>query len=113
EVNDGALVEAAALDAALPKPGKLAGPMHGIPVLPKDNYDVAGVQTTGGSRAMLGWVPAKDAAIVGKLRAAGAVIIAKVTMSEWARGGVDNINSVLPGFARNPYNTAYATGGSS
>src|SRR5205809_314684 len=41
------------------------------------------------------------------------LVIAKVTMSEWARGGVDNINSVLPGFARNPYNTAYATGGSS
>ena len=47
--------------------------------------------------------------IVAKLRAAGAIVIAKVTMSEWARGGVDNINSVLPGFARNPYNTAYAT----
>jgi Asp-tRNA(Asn)/Glu-tRNA(Gln) amidotransferase A subunit family amidase len=62
---------------------------------------------------MLGWVPAKDATIIGKLRAAGTIVIAKVTMSEWARGGVDNINSVLPGFARNPYNTAYATGGSS
>jgi amidase len=112
-LNDRALEEADALDAALAKTGMLVGPMHGIPVLPKDNYDVAGVQTTGGSRAMLGWVPAKDATIVGKLRAAGAVVIAKVTMSEWARGGVDNINSVLPGFARNPYNTAYATGGSS
>ena len=41
------------------------------------------------------------------------IILAKTTMSEWARGGLDNINSVLPGFARNPYNTAYATGGSS
>src|SRR5215831_289206 len=112
-LNDRALVEADALDAALAKTGKLVGPMHGIPVLPKDNYDVAGVQTTGGSRAMLGWMPAKDATIVGKLRAAGAIVIAKVTMSEWARGGVDNINSVLPGFARNPYNTANATGGSS
>ena len=87
--------------------------MHGVPVLAKDNYDVAGVQTTGGSRAMFGWVPQKDATIIAKLRAAGAIVIAKVTMSEWARGGVDNINSALPGFARNPYNTAYATGGSS
>jgi amidase len=112
-LNDRALAEADALDAAMASKGGLVGPMHGIPVLAKDNYDVAGVQTTGGSRAMLGWVPAKDATIIGKLRAAGAIVIAKVTMSEWARGGVDNINSVLPGFARNPYNTAYATGGSS
>lgn len=112
-LNPRALDEADALDAALAKTGKLVGPMHGIPVLAKDNYDVAGVQTTGGSRAMLGWVPSKDATIIGKLRAAGAIVIAKVTMSEWARGGVDNINSALPGFARNPYNTAYATGGSS
>jgi Asp-tRNA(Asn)/Glu-tRNA(Gln) amidotransferase A subunit family amidase len=50
---------------------------------------------------------------VHKLREAGAIILAKTTMSEWARGGLDNINSVLPGFARNPYNTAHATGGSS
>ena len=112
-LNDRALEQADALDAAMAKSGKLVGPMHGIPVLAKDNYDVAGLQTTGGSRALLGWVPARDATIIGKLRAAGAIVIAKVTMSEWARGGVDNINSVLPGFARNPYNTAYATGGSS
>jgi amidase len=112
-VNDHALEEADELDAAMASSGGLVGPMHGIPVLAKDNYDVAGMQTTGGSRAMLGWVPSKDATIIGKLRAAGAIVIAKVTMSEWARGGVDNINSVLPGFARNPYNTAYATGGSS
>ena len=112
-LNDRALAEADALDAAMARSGHLVGPMHGIPVLAKDNYDVAGVQTTGGSRAMLGWVPSGDATIIGKLRAAGAIVIAKVTMSEWARGGVDNINSVLPGFARNPYNAAYATGGSS
>lgn len=112
-LNDHALDEADALDAARASNGGLVGPMHGIPVLAKDNYDVAGVQTTGGSRAMLGWIASRDATIIGKLRAAGAIVIAKVTMSEWARGGVDNINSVLPGFARNPYNTAYATGGSS
>ena len=112
-VNPRALDEADAFDAALKATGKLTGPMHGIPVLPKDNFDVAGLQTTGGSAAMIGWIPLKDATIIGKLRAAGAIFIAKVTMSEWARGGVDNINSALPGFARNPYNTAYATGGSS
>jgi Asp-tRNA(Asn)/Glu-tRNA(Gln) amidotransferase A subunit family amidase len=111
--NPNALADAAALDAQFQKTGKMAGPLHGIPVLVKDNYDVAGLQTTAGSSALLGWTPAKDATAVRKQRDAGAVILAKTTMSEWARGGLDNINSVLPGFARNPYNTAYATGGSS
>jgi amidase len=111
--NPDALSDAAALDAALKSTGKLVGPLHGIPILVKDNYDVAGLQTTGGSAALLGWVPEKDATVIARIRAAGGIILAKTTMSEWARGGLDNINSVLPGFARNPYNTAYATGGSS
>ena len=79
----------------------------------KDNVDVEGLPTTGGSRTLIGWIPPRDATIIARLRAAGAIILAKTTMSEFARGGVDNINSVLPGFARNPYNTAYSTGGSS
>jgi amidase len=111
--NANALADAAALDNAFASTGELAGPLHGIPVLVKDNYDVAGVQTTGGSAALLGWVPAADATVVARIREAGGIILAKTTMSEWARGGLDNINSVLPGFARNPYNTAHATGGSS
>jgi amidase len=111
--NPDALSDAAALDAALESTGKLVGPLHGIPVLVKDNYDVAGLQTTGGSGALLSWVPESDATVIARIRAAGGIILAKTTMSEWARGGLDNINSVLPGFARNPYNTAYATGGSS
>ncbi|MCC7347502.1 MAG: hypothetical protein IT538_08900 [Variibacter sp.] len=111
--NPAALEDAERLDAQLRQTGALSGPLHGIPVLVKDNFDVAGLQTTGGSAALIGWVPTRDATVVTKLRAAGAVILAKTTMSEWARGGFDNINSVLPGFARNPYNTAYATGGSS
>ena len=113
-INDpNALADAAALDATLESTGKLVGPLHGIPVLVKDNFDVAGLQTTAGSAALLGWVPEADATAISKIRAAGGIILAKTTMSEWARGGWDNINSVLPGFARNPYNTACATGGSS
>jgi Asp-tRNA(Asn)/Glu-tRNA(Gln) amidotransferase A subunit family amidase len=111
--NPEALADAKALDESYAKTGKFKGPLHGIPVLVKDNYDVAGLQTTGGSGALIGWVPGKDATVITKLREAGAVILAKTTMSEWARGGFDNVNSVLPGFARNPYNTAHATGGSS
>ncbi len=112
-INQEALTDADALDRAFAETGKLTGPLHGIPALVKDNYDVAGMQTTGGSAALLGWIAPEDSTAVAKLRAAGAIILAKTTMSEWARGGLDNINSVLPGFARNPYNTAHATGGSS
>ena len=111
--NPDVLAEAARLDDHLRETGRLAGPLHGIPVLVKDNFDVAGLQTTGGSSALIGWVPTTDATVVTRLRAAGAVLLAKTTMSEWARGGIDNINSVLPGFTRNPYNTARASGGSS
>src|SRR4051794_8144113 len=111
--NPVALGDADELDRTFAATGRFKGPLHGIPVLVKDNYDVAGLQTTGGSAALLGWTPARDSTVVAKLRAAGAIILAKTTMSEWARGGFDNINSVLPSFARNPYNTAYATGGSS
>ena len=112
-VNPNALAEADKLDAAFKATGQPVGPLHGIPVLVKDNYDVAGLPTTGGSIALAGWVPKKDSTAVARLRAAGAVVMAKTTMTEWARGGADNINSVLPGFARNPYNLPYATGGSS
>jgi len=111
--NPSALEDAEALDQHFRQTGRFKGPLHGIPVLVKDNYDVAGMQTTGGSAALLGWTPATDSAAVARMRAAGAVILAKSTMSEWARGGLDNVNSVLPAFARNPYNTAHATGGSS
>src|SRR5690348_13363821 len=58
--NPQALADAAALDAHWRKTGALSGPLHGIPVLVKDNYDVEGLQTTGGSAALLGWVPEKD-----------------------------------------------------
>ncbi len=112
-INPNALSDADGLDSHFATTGEFVGPMHGIPVLMKDNYDVAGLQSTGGSAALIGWVPERDATVVQKLRAAGAIILAKTTMSEWARGGFDNINSVLPTFARNPYNTAHATGGSS
>src|SRR5262249_56514479 len=66
-----------------------------------------------GWAALLGWTSERDAGVLARLKGAGGIVLAKTTVSEWARGGTDNINSVPPGFARNPYNTAYATGGSS
>ena len=112
--NPDALADAEALDRAFAETGQFVGPLHGIPVLVKDNYDVAGTADHRRlARAARLDSARKDATIVPSCARPGPIILAKTTMSEWARGGFDNINSVLPGFARNPYNTAYATGGSS
>ncbi len=112
-VNPNARAEAAALDAKLKATGHLVGPLHGIPVLIKDNLDAVGMPMTSGFQGWKNYVPPTDAMVVKKIRDAGGIILAKVSLSEFARGGGDNINSVLPGFARNPYNPAHATGGSS
>jgi Asp-tRNA(Asn)/Glu-tRNA(Gln) amidotransferase A subunit family amidase len=97
--NPDALADAAALDTALESTGKLVGPLHGIPVLVKDNYDVAGLQTTGGSAALLGWVPETDATVISRIRDAGGIVLAKTTMSEWARGGNTTPAGMLSGIA--------------
>lgn len=112
-VNPKALEDAAALDAALKKTGKPVGPLHGVPVLIKDNLDAVGMPMTSGFQGWKHYYPPADSPVVAKIKAAGGIIIAKASLSEFARGGGDNINSVVSGFARNPYNTAFATGGSS
>ncbi|MBP6024592.1 amidase [Ferruginibacter sp.] len=84
ELNPDALSIADAMDAER-KAGKLRGPLHGIPVLIKDNIDTADkMQTTAGSLALEGNIAKKDAFIVTKLRAAGAVLLGKTNLSEWA-----------------------------
>jgi len=84
EANPDALAIADALDAER-KAGKVRGPLHGIPVLVKDNIDSADkMQTTAGSLAMVGAKPAQDSGVVARLRAAGAVLLGKTNLSEWA-----------------------------
>jgi amidase len=112
-VNPHALEEADRLDAQLKATGKPVGPLHGIPVIVKDNIDVAGLPMTSGFQGWKNYYPAEDAPLAKRLRAAGSIILAKSSLSEFARGITDNVNSVISGFARNPYNTAFATGGSS
>jgi amidase len=112
-VNPRALEDADRLDAVLRTTGRPVGPLHGIPVIVKDNIDVAGLPMTSGFQGWKNYYPPDDAPVVKKVRAAGGIILAKASLSEFTRGIGDNINSVLPGFARNPYNTAFATGGSS
>jgi len=85
-------------------------PLHGIPVVLKDNYDTSDMPTTGGSILLEGWVPPEDAFVVKKLRAAGAIILAKLNMSEFASGGA---HSSLGGQSLNPHDLVRTPSGSS
>ena len=109
-VNPGALDEAVALDRERAKSGA-RGPLHGIPIVLKDNYDTYDMPTTVGSLAMAGFVPPDDASLVKTLRETGAVIIGKTNLHEFARG-IETISS-LGGATRNPYDLRRNPGGSS
>ena len=83
EINPQAVAEATARDAER-KAGTIRGPLHGIPVLLKDNIDAAGMVNSAGSLALADNKPATDAFMVARLRASGAVILGKTNLSEWA-----------------------------
>jgi len=106
EVNPDALEMAAALDAER-KAGTTRGPLHGIPILIKDNVDTHDrMQTTAGSLALEGHIASKDAFIVKQLRKAGALILGKTNLSEWANfRGKRSVSgwSSRGGLTRNPY----------
>jgi amidase len=110
-VNPEAIAAARALDAEFRKTGKLR-PLHGIPVIVKDNFNTKGLQTTGGSAALRGFEPAEDAYQVRKLREAGAIILAKSNMAEWAFTPMHSQSS-MGGETLNPYNLAHVPAGSS
>jgi amidase len=112
-INPAALDRARQLDAALVSSGALTGPLHGIPVIVKDNYDTEDLPTTNGTLALKGAVPPNDAYQVRMLRQAGAIILAKSNMAEFASSGSYTVSSVLPGYSRNPYDTQRVTAGSS
>jgi aspartyl-tRNA(Asn)/glutamyl-tRNA(Gln) amidotransferase subunit A len=91
--------------------GQYRGPLHGIPLALKDLYETAGLRTTAGSTFFRDYVPAADAFLVEKLKAAGAVLVGKLNMHEIALG-VTNENSHY-GDCRNPWNPQHISGGSS
>jgi amidase len=126
-LNEKALAEARALDAEFKANGP-RGPLHGIPVLLKDNVDTFDMPTTGGSQLLEGSIPPDDAFITAKLRDAGAIILAKVNLSEWAGSGgstsgapeditragrVPNGFSSAGGQTRNPHDLDRGPSGSS
>ena len=116
EMNPDAMAIALRLDAER-LAGKVRGPLHGLPVLLKDNIASADLMaTTAGSLAMLGARPPEDAALVRRLRAAGALVMGKTNLSEWAnaRGsGSSSGWSARGGLTRNPYALDRSASGSS
>lgn len=91
--------------------GRYRGPLHGIPFALKDLYETAGVRTTAAAKLREAYLPAEDAAAVTSLRRAGAVLLGKLNLHEWAFGGT-NVNSYFP-TAHNPWDLSRITGGSS
>ncbi|WP_301216218.1 amidase [Agreia sp. PsM10] len=110
-VNQEALAEAAELDSERAA-GVIRGALHGVPIVVKDNYATADMPTSGGSASLATFQPDADSTAVERLRAAGAIIIAKSNMSEFSFSGKNSISSVR-GAANNPYDQALTTGGSS
>src|SRR5262245_8503176 len=107
-VNPKALETARALDAERKSKGPRS-PIHGIPVLLKDNYDTADMPTTGGSLLLEGSIPPDDAFMVKRLREAGAVFIGKANLSEFASGAA---HSSLGGQMLNPHDLLRSPDGS-
>ena len=108
-LNPEALEQARALDEERARSGRRS-PLHGIPVLLKDNMDTADLPTTAGSFLLQDSIPPDDAFIVQQLREAGAIILAKLNMSEFASGGAMNS---LGGPTYNPHDTTRSPAGSS
>lgn len=110
-LNPNAMKEARALDAQLRKHGGPTGNLFCVPVLLKDNFDTKDMPTSSGNVAMRASQPQSDAFVVTKMRQAGAVVLAKTNLQEFARGGVSV--SSLGGQVLNPYDLTRNPGGSS
>ncbi len=110
-VNPRARHEAAITDSYLASTGTLSGPLHGVPVLVKDQAETAGIRTTFGSNLFEGYVPERDATLVTKLKDAGAVVLAKTSMCDFAAGWFSS--SSMTDHTKNPYDLTRDSGGSS
>lgn len=93
--------------------GGLTGPLHCVPMIVKDNFETQGLQTSNGALAFQNYRPAQDATQVARAKAAGAIVLAKSNMAEWAFSPVETVSSILPGYTKNPYALDRVTAGSS
>jgi amidase len=106
------LSEADSLDRLFQRSGPV-GPLHCIPMIVKDNFDTRGLPTTAGSLSLQGFIPDRDAFQVQRIRAAGALVLAKSNMAEFAFSPYETVSSILPGYTKNPYVLDRVTAGSS
>ena len=111
-LNPNALAIADSLDRRFAQTG-LTGQLHCIPMIVKDNFETKDLQTTAGSVALKGWIPTQDATMVRRIREAGAIVLFKSNMAEWAFSPFETVNSILPGYTKNPYALDRVTAGSS
>jgi amidase len=93
--------------------GGMTGPLHCIPAIVKDNFETVGLQSAAGSLSLRGFVSDKDAFQVKRIKDAGAIVLAKSNMAEFAFSPYETVNSILPGYTRNPYALDRVTAGSS
>lgn len=112
ELNQHALEQADELDRRLQTSGPV-GPLHCVPMIVKDNFETIGLQSAAGSLALKGFISAKDAFLVKRLKDAGAIVLAKSNMAEWAFSPYETVSSILPGYTKNPYALDRVTAGSS
>jgi Asp-tRNA(Asn)/Glu-tRNA(Gln) amidotransferase A subunit family amidase len=111
-VNPDALKQADELDRRYAQ-GGFVGPLHCVPAIVKDNFETIGLQSAAGSLALKGFVSNKDAFLVKRIKDAGAIVLAKSNMAEWAFSPYETVNSLLPGYTHNPYALNRVTAGSS
>jgi Asp-tRNA(Asn)/Glu-tRNA(Gln) amidotransferase A subunit family amidase len=112
-VNPDALATADSLDRRFAASRQFVGPLHCVPMIVKDNFQTIGLQTAAGNLALKGYAPSKDAFQVRRIKEAGAIVLAKSNMAEFAFSPVETVNSVLPGYTKNPYALDRVTAGSS
>src|SRR5688500_1385497 len=111
-VNPDALRTADSLDARFRREG-LVGPLHCVPMIVKDNFETRDLPTTAGSLSLQGFVSDKDAFQVKRIREAGAIVLVKSNMAEFAFSPYETVSSILPGYTKNPYALDRVTAGSS
>ena len=111
-VNPDALDEADDLDRQF-KAGGPVGPLHCVPAIVKDNFETIGLQSADGSLSLKGFVSNHDAFLVKRIKEAGAIVLAKSNMAEFAFTPYETVSSILPGYTKNPYALDRVTAGSS
>src|SRR3712207_1873650 len=111
-VNPDALRVADSLDARFAR-SEPVGALHCVPLIVKDNFETVEMTTTAGSLSLEGFVAGRDAFQVKRVREAGAIVLAKSNMAEFAFSPYETVNSILPGYTKNPYALDRVSAGSS